>query len=92
MARMPSWSRSINVWRKYLLEESMSVDDAIEKTTSVAVAGWLQENRSQINVVDFETTSSAEIISTEDAEAVLSTSHEPDSDEQPSEFQRGTKV
>lgn len=92
MARMPSWSRSINVWRKYLDDESMSVDEAIEKTSSDVVADWLEENRSRFNVVEFETTSKAEIISTQEAEAVLSTSHEPDSDEQPSEFQRGTKV
>lgn len=49
--RMPSYSRSFSDWADYLLEEEMTVDDAIEKTSSEAVASWLDDKRGFIEAV-----------------------------------------
>jgi hypothetical protein len=46
--RMPSFSRELEDWVEYLLETEQTVDDAIERTTSEAVASWLKENRGEI--------------------------------------------
>ena len=48
MARMPSWSRDIQEWADYLLDEGMSVWDAIDKTSSEAVASWLDDKAGEI--------------------------------------------
>ena len=47
--RMPSFSRSYSTWADYLLEQDMTVDDAIEKTSSEAVASWLEDSRSMLD-------------------------------------------
>jgi hypothetical protein len=49
--RMPSFSKSYEEWADYLLESEMTVDEVIEKTTSDAVASWLDESRFQIEDV-----------------------------------------
>jgi hypothetical protein len=49
--RMPSYSRSYEDWADYLLEHGLSVDDAINKTSSEAVASWLDERRDYIEGV-----------------------------------------
>ena len=52
--RMPSYSRSFDDWADYLLEEEMTVDDAIAKTSSDAVASWLGDKRGFIEAVIHE--------------------------------------
>ena len=49
--RMPSFSRSHDDWADYLLESELTVDDAIEKTSSGAVASWLEDERGMIEAV-----------------------------------------
>lgn len=49
--RMPSYSRSYEEWADYLIKSEMSVDDAIEKTSSEAVASWLDERRIEIEAI-----------------------------------------
>ena len=49
--RMPSYSRSYSDWADYLLEEEITIDDAIEKTSSDAVASWLDDKRGKIEAV-----------------------------------------
>jgi len=49
--RMPSFSRSYDDWADYLLESELTVDDAIEKTSSRAVASWLDDERGMIEAV-----------------------------------------
>jgi len=52
--RMPSYSRSFEEWADYLLEEEMTVDDAIAKTSSDFVADWLGDQRSFIEAAIHE--------------------------------------
>lgn len=49
--RMPSYSRSFSDWADYLFEEELTVDDAIEKTSSSTVASWLDDKRGEIEAV-----------------------------------------
>ncbi len=44
MARMPR-NKKVQDWAEYLDETDQSVNDAIERTTSFATAGFLRENR-----------------------------------------------
>lgn len=49
--RMPSFSRSYDDWADYLLESELTIDDAIEKTSSSVVASWLDDERGMIEAV-----------------------------------------
>jgi len=61
--RMPSFSKSFKDWAEYLRESDMTIDEAIEKTTSDAVASWLEENRDRIeDIMDAEGTAIATFV------------------------------
>lgn len=94
--RMPTYSRSVGEWVKYLQETEQTIDGVLAKTTSRELVGWLEQERwkieSRLNTIVREAKSEVEFLTVEEAEAVLSTPNEPDSKGQPASYQRGRKV
>jgi len=95
--------RSVQEWAEYLNETDQSVDDAVERTESVATAGWLQENRYKIETrrMNLEATASfeasdVEFPSDDEVIEILDSSeappNEPDEPQEESGLQRGVRL
>jgi len=93
--RLPTHSRSVEKWVEYLKETEQTIDNVFEKTSNRELVEWLEEARwkieSRLNTVVRSAKESAEFLTVEEAEAVLSTPNEPDSKGQPA-LQKGYKV
>jgi len=93
--RMPSFSRKVGEWVEYLQETNQTVDDILGYTKNASLKVWLEEERwkieARLNTVVREAKSEVEFLTVEEAEAVLSSPHEPDAKGQPA-LQRGRKV
>jgi hypothetical protein len=106
MAHMPR-NRKVKDWAEYLNETDQSVDDAIDRTSSFATAGFLRQNRYKIEMKMAKLSKTAsieaskvEFVEDEEVAEILGSSeaspNEPDEpQEEPSsspEPQRGVKV
>lgn len=73
--RLPTNSRSIDVWASYLRETKQTVDDAIERTSVEETQNWLKENRHEIESVKKEATATftavGEMVDSEEASREL---------------------
>lgn len=105
MSRMPR-NKRVKDWAEYLNETDQSVDEAIEKTSSFATAGFLRNNRHRIEArmsklmsksASFEAKEVAFADDEEVIEILGSSEASPNEPDEPqgepsSEPQRGVKV